>query len=83
MQPHYTKTYCRPFNHNNEALKCPADLLAIFRKAAKIFKELAAQKKICTPRSLLFKEERAMLEETLSNMDKIEEELEKKKLSKQ
>ena len=68
----FTKEYCRPFNPLNEDLECPPDLLRIFEGSRHLFTKMASDKLICTPRSLLYKEERTNLEEHLSNMESME-----------
>ena len=71
-QSRFTKECCRPFNPRNKDLEIPPDLLRIFERSSHTFKGMARKKLICTPRSLLYKAERAELEETLSNMEGVE-----------
>ena len=73
LKPKSTKPYCRPFKHNNEILQCSPGLLRIFGWARACFFQLTSEKKLCTPSSLLFKEEREKLKETIQNMKKIED----------
>ena len=74
LKPNFTKPYCRPFKHNNVMFRCSPGLLQIFKRACESFYKLVEAKKLCTPSSLLFKEEREQLEETIKNMKDIEEE---------
>ena len=73
LKPEFTKAYCRPFKHNNELLQCSPGLKRIFKWARACFKLLTKEKRLCTPSSLLFKEEREVLKETIQNMKEIEE----------
>ena len=73
LKPNFTKPYCRPFKHNNKIFECSPELESIFRWASTCFYELTSKNMLCTPSSLLFKEERENLKDTLSNMKKLEE----------
>ena len=72
VKPKFTKGFCRPFRHNNENFECSPGLLRIFNWASGCFRKLAKEKKICLPSSLLFKEEREELQETLQEMKEME-----------